>query len=234
MLKNKIFDRGLAVVIALFSLSITACEDPIIEKVVFTSSEDFQQVNLNMFFGDQIHVKWEKSITIKPYGKIFTLPWIEDTQQFQVGLEMDVAVFDDIEFANLDPVSEFPNGVPFGINTELVQISGNDPISDEIDIYGYLDLESHSWLGALVLFPFLNDFFPSNLVVVKGFAPDLIGRSRIVASVYGTTLDTDGNVVRSGGLAVLVNVRSLIEELKKARAKGQNELVFYANDGKLL
>ena len=71
------------------------------------------------------------------------------------------------------------------------------------------------------MFGFLSDaYFPAGLSISQSFLNNSQGAPAILASVFGPTLNMDGTLLRSGGIALFANVRQLIEGAKQAREAG--------------
>jgi hypothetical protein len=132
---------------------------------------------------------------------------------FEVGFRMDTDIFNDQDVVNIDPTTVLPNGanLPLQINNALVELSGQAPVHEEFDIFGYVDVLAQEWLGTAMMFKFINQTFPAGMVLAQQFFVSDAGRAGAVVAVFGPKLRADGSLERPGGMALFGNIRRLIE-----------------------
>ena len=204
-----------AMVVLSSTLGLTACEwqNSIIKQVVFQPSENLETVRVSLQFTDKVQMDLYASFAIMDYGYLF-LNAFTPTQPFEIGFDLNTDIVNEQDFLNIDPTTVLPNGLPIGLDFAIVQISGGQPISDKFDLYGYVDGYSQSLLGGATLFSFIStDYFPPGLSINQSFFYNDAGASAVMASLFGPTLDSSGNMIRAGGISLMANVRQLIEEI---------------------
>jgi len=229
MKKPNIYSKVLVVFIMSFSLFLSGCKQKkLVEKVNVEIAQNLEVIRLSLIFSEHIQSTITGGFTIKDYGYLFLNPYTED-QPFEVGFDLNTSVFNDQDYVNIEPTTVLPNGVPIGLPYAVVELRGKDPISDKFDLYGYVDVLEWSWLGVATLFGFINDsYFPVGLSIQQVFMRDDDGAAAILASVFGPTLDGEGNLLRSGGIALFANVRYLIDKLGSGRFERGDSYEFYA------
>jgi hypothetical protein len=183
----------------------------LIDHVTFTPSDNLESVKVSLVFTNRIQTNVSGAFTVGDYGYLFVNPFTP-TQPFEVGFSLDTDIVNDQHYAQLNPTEVFPNGLPIGLGYALVQIQAESPISSKFDLYGYVDVLHTSWLGTAAIFSFINDqYFPNDLSISQVFLRNGEGKPGVIASVFGPSVDNAGNMSRAGGIAVLANVRQLLE-----------------------
>lgn len=186
----------------------------LIDSVVFEPSATLESVKVSLLFTQRIQTNLSGAFTVGEYGYIFVNPYTP-TAPFEVGFALDTDIVNNQDYAQIDPTEVFPNGVPMGIGHPLVQIKSPNPVSSKFDLYGYVDVLEKDWLGSAAIFNFINDqYFPNGLTISQVFARDDEGNPGVIASVFGPTFGGSGQVARAGGIALLANVRQLLDEGK--------------------
>ena len=204
-----------AMLVATSALGLTGCQwqNSIIKQVVFQPSENLETVRVSLQFTDKVQMDLYASFSIMDYGYLFLNAYTA-TQPFEIGFDLNTDIVNEQDYLNIDPTTVLPNGLPIGLNFAIVQISGEQPISDKFDLYGYVDVYSQSWLGVATMFSFIStDYFPPGLSINQSFFYNDAGASAVMASLFGPTLDSAGNMTRAGGISLMANVRQLIEEI---------------------
>jgi len=226
MLKRIWVVSGLVLSLA---LSASGCKQQpkIIDHVVFKPSENLEVVRVSLVFTNNVQTNVSGSFTIMNYGTLFANPYTP-TEPFEVGFDLDTDIVNEQQFVHLEPTTVLPNGLPLGLPYAVVEIRKPTPISPNFDIYGYVDVLHGAWLGVATLFGFVDNYFPEDLSVSQVFFRDDQGRPGVLASVFGPTLDNNGNVTRSGGISLFANIKQLIH---KGMLKPGQELVLRPEPG---
>lgn len=184
----------------------------ILEKVTYTPSPDLTSVEARLVFHDSVKLNLMGSYDLKDYGQLFVVPYSQQ-EPFQVGLTLDLTVFKDGDYVNLEPTSTFPNGVSMGLPNPLVKIQGASPVGDKFDLMGYVDITRGEWLGVAVILNFLDDkVFPEGLAVTQNFSTNAQGKPGAIATLFGPQIDESGQMIQPGGIAFLANVKQLAEK----------------------
>ncbi|HLD99721.1 MAG TPA: hypothetical protein VJB59_05645 [Bdellovibrionota bacterium] len=190
----------------------TGCKPKWIDHVAFKPSDDFKTARVSLVFKDNIQTNMAGVFQIKDYGYIFVNPYTP-AQRFEVGFDLNLDIVTDQDYVSITPTEYLPNGVPLGVGYPLVELRSPEPISTSFDAFGYVDVSHAKWLGVATMFKFLNDeYFPQGLTISQVFEVDAANRPAVIASVFGPTLNADGTLKRAGGIALLANVRQLIEQ----------------------
>lgn len=210
--------------------SFAACggkNNQLIEKVSFKPSEDYKSVRVSLIFMNTVQTNLMGTFLLKDYGQIFINPYTPTTP-FELGLDLQIDVMNDPDYINIAPTDTFPNGVPMGLGYPLAEIRSPNPISTSFDIYGYVDILKATWLGAAAMFKFMDQStFPSGMAVTQTFLPNPEMKPRVFGSIFGPTLDSQGTMVKPGGIIIMANIRQLISE---GMLRGQAQLDFYPGD----
>ena len=199
----------------LLAAGLVGCKNDLIESVKLKPSNDLSSVRVTLVFTDKVKLKLDRDVPLKDYGTLFVSPYSPE-QHFELGLELDAKnIFYDTDYIHLEPTTNLPNGVPLGMGYPLVEIRAPESITDNFDMYGYVDVTQYSWLGTAAMFKFIDgETFPRDLAINQVCAKDKEGKATIIASVFGPTMNADGSIKTFGGIALLANVRKLIEEGK--------------------
>jgi len=216
--------RWLAPLGVLAVLTVTAgCKkdsQQLIERVNFSISENLETVHVSLLFKNNVQTNIGGAFDLKDYGTLFINPFTS-AKPFEIGMDLNVGVLVDPDYAQITPTDTLPNGIPLGLGYSLAEIRSPDPISESFDLYGYVDVTQGRWLGVAAMFKFIDDkSFPQGLTISQGFEPNAEGKPAVIASVFGPTLDGTGAIKRNGGIALLANVRQLIDKARETPAHG--------------
>ena len=182
----------------------------LIDHVSFQPSTDNQTVQVSLVFSNSIQSNLSDNMVVSSYGFLFVAPYAP-SEPFQVGFTLQTEVFNDPDFAKLRTTQLLPNGLPTGIDHGMVEIEDPNPINSQFNLYGYVDVASHEWLGTVAIFDFINSqYFPNGLSVSEVFLRDGKGSPGVIASVFGPTVNSAGTMTRAGGIAVFANVKGLL------------------------
>ena len=197
-----------AAIVAAFSC--LGCKQNLIDHVTFQPSSNLEVVRVSIVFTQNVKSQLSGIYDLKNYGELFANPWTT-TEPFEVGFDLNTAIVNDQNYIKLSPTNLLANGVPIGINATVVQIQDPKPINPQFDLYGYVDVLHGEWLGVAAMFTYLNDQnFPAGLTLTQTFSPDKQGVPRILADVFGPTVNSDGTLARAGGIAMFANVKELV------------------------
>lgn len=193
-------------------IGIAGCEEPeikIIDKVEFSVSPNLEFLELAVKFDRGIQTAVQGQFPVFDHGALFVIPWT-NTTPFGAGFRLYTSIFNEQDIVNIDPVTVLPNGsnMPFGIDRALVQLGGETPLHPEFDMYGYVDVLGHEWLGMAMMFRFLDQNFPPGVVISQGFFRDSGGLPGAIVTAFGPQVE-GGRVVRAGGFALFGNVARL-------------------------
>lgn len=182
----------------------------LIQKATVKVSEDFQTVRVGLVFGTRIQATYTGAFDLADYGSVFIQGYTAETPM-EVGFDLNTAIMNDQDYVALTPTMFLPNGNPIGVPHPIVEVRGKQPINDQFDLYGYVDVLKAQWLGAAALFSFLtNEYFPPGLSVSQSFLTNAQGAPGVLASVFGPTLNPDGTLSKAGGIALFANVKQLL------------------------
>lgn len=202
----------LAVGLLFIFASLTGCKkQELIDKVTFTPSENLEVIRVALVFKKDVNLNLSTTFILKEYGSLFVNAATASTP-FEVGFNLNTSIINDQEYAHFEPVEHLPNGASLGIGYPVVEIRSPEPVSADFDIFGYVDVTHGSWLGAATMFKFTNNpYFPIGMTVTKAFLQDSEGRPGVLASVFGPMFNSDGSVKRSGGIALMANIKQVLE-----------------------
>lgn len=187
-------------------------KNQVIQKATFAISENLETVRVSLLFTPRVTLDLAGEFTLKDYGSLFINPFTAQ-QPFEIGFHLNTAIINDQDYVQLTPTTVLPNGLPIGLPYALAEIRRPEPISDKFDIYGYVDVLHTAWIGTSAIFNFMdNKNLPANMSMQQVFLRDNQGSPGVMASVFGPTVDANGNLVRHGGIALFANVRQLKEQ----------------------
>lgn len=197
----------------------------VVDKVTFKYLPESNTAQVKMIFANTVQPVMAGQFFIENgYGTIFMTPFTQ-TQPFELGYEFNMNVLTDPLIGSMEKTDSLPNGINLGIGYPVVQIAPKDSSTDKFNMYGYVDVTNLKWMGASAMFKFMNDKnFPAGMAITNIFKLDNNKKPAIVAHVFGALLDNDGTLIRNGGIAVLANVRYLIDS-NSGRAPGE-EIVY--------
>lgn len=206
--------RAVALTIMSVSCALLAsgcnAQQNIIDHVAFQPSADLSTISVALVFSNSVQTTMNGLFNIEQYGQIFVDAY-STTQPFEVGFTLNTAIFNDQNYIKFTPTPFLPNGTPNGIGYAMAEISPVSPISSVFNLYGYVDILHQSWLGLASIFSFINNqYFPNGLSLSEAFLTNSAGAPAIIASVFGPTLDTQGNMTQAGGISVFANIRQLV------------------------
>jgi len=198
----------------MLSLGCKGTTNSVIDHVTFKLGDNMESARVSVVFKDTVQSNMYGSFPLKDYGSIFVNPNIPGTQPLELGFELNTKdVMNDFEYAQITPTETLPNGLPMGLGYPIVEIRAAQPISDNFDLYGYVDVLHAKWLGAAAMFKVMNDGgIPAGMALSMGFNPDAEGKPGILTSIYGPVLDNSGAIIRNGGIIVLANVRQMMSK----------------------
>lgn len=199
--------------ISLFLLSVAAwvtlsgCGNKVIDHVTVTPSEDLQSLQVLMEFKPDVVVPLTGNFIIGNYGTLFMVA-SQGTQPFQLGFNLNRGVLTDPAYIGLRKTSLLPNGAPSMLPYPVVEIKGTEPISQNFDLYGYLDVDYLAWIGAAAIFDITaSGDIGTGLALTQVFQRDALGNPTIYASIFGPSTTEQ----RKGGIALFANVKSLMD-----------------------
>lgn len=194
-----------------------------IEKATFKLSDDLQSARVALVFTDKVKAAFETDFAIKDYGSVFTLPFEEGKQAFSAGFDLNMGVVYDTSFAQLEPTSSLPNGLPLGLPNPVVAVPAGSVSGGAAQFLAYVDIKGLSWLGMATMIEAVDANFPAGLSISQVFRRNKDGVPEVFGSFFGPTLNSDGTVAKAGGLAIFANVKALITSAKE-QADGTLEL----------
>lgn len=206
---------SLAIVLVSFAAAIVSggCNNPpsLIDHVSFQPSDNLETVRVSLVFAKNIQSDFSGAFTVKDYGYLFINPYTSQ-EPFEVGFALNTSIVNDQDYVKLTPTQVLPNGQPIGLDYALVQVQGAQPVSKQVDLFGYIDVLHASWIGTAAIFSFINDkYIPNGLSISQVFLRNAQGLPGIIASVFGPALNSDGTLKTNGGIALFANVRQLVD-----------------------
>jgi hypothetical protein len=195
-----------------FALLSSGCnvQQNLIDHVAFQPSSDLSTISVALVFTSNIQTTMNGLFNVEQYGQIF-VDGYTSAQPFEVGFTLNTAIFNDQNYVKLTPTAFLPNGSPNGIGYPMAEISPVTPITSVFNLYGYVDILHQSWLGLASIFSFINNqYFPNGLSLSEAFLTNSTGAPGLIASVFGPTVDNQGNMTQAGGISIFANVRQLI------------------------
>lgn len=194
------------------SAALTGCrgQSKLIEKVNVQVYENLEAVRVSLVFTNKVKSDLAFSFALKEYGYAFLSPHTA-TQPFEVGFDLNTSIVNEQDYAHLQPTTVFPNGVPMGLPYALAEVRAETQLHSKFDAYAYVDVLLQSWLGTATMFRFpKQEYFPRGLTISQVFLRDAQGNPGVIASIFGPELNSNGSVKRSGGIALLANVKQLV------------------------
>jgi hypothetical protein len=204
--------------VAICAWMASSCNDKAadyLQKATFDLSDDFKSARIALVFTPKVKATFGSDFSIKDYGNLFTLPYVEGQQPFTAGFDLDMNVLYDNEYVEMAPTERLPNGLPLGLPHAVVGVEAGS--IGGAHFHAYLDIKELSWLGMAVMIDAVDENFPEDLSVSQVFRRDAAGNPEVFGTFFGPMLDKQGNVIQSGGLALFANVKALID----ARAEGR-------------
>jgi hypothetical protein len=210
---------GFGLSLALATLSGCRGSDALIERLSFTPSTNLESVRVALEFNPRrVRSTLGGGFAIGDHGYLFLNSWTPE-RPFELGFELNTEVFQDPKYVDLDPTTVFPNGIPMGLPHAVVEVRADRPVGSRFDAYAYVDVLKQRWLGTAVILDFIDERnFPPGLGLKQVLARDAEGRPTALAAAFGPELDERGAIRRAGGLAVLADVRSLLDSARPGRA----------------
>jgi len=208
----------------LISLAATgaACSrnDRLIDRVTVVPSNNLESIRVALVFNPRkVQSTLGGGFQIGRHGYLFLNPATQNLP-FEVGFELNTEIFQDPEYVKLEPTTVFPNGLPMNLpqSRALVQIRADQPIGKRFDAYAYVDILQGEWMGTAIILDFIDDrYFPPGLAFSQVFARDSAGEPSVIGAVFGPELNPSGGIRRSGGISVLVNVKSVMKNASPGR-----------------
>lgn len=229
MAEHKFHRLSLCVVALIMAVTGSGCfQNKLIDHVTFKPSDDLKSIRVSLVFSPTIQTNFGAAFNIKQYGSLFVTPFYGLAQPFEVGFDLNTAIFNDQDYIRLTPTGNLPNGMPIGLPRDkdgkpyaLAEVKDSQAASPKYDLYAYVDVLHANWLGAAAIFTFMdNRYFPPYLSVTQIFMRDAAGNPGVVGSVFGPSLNLDGSLKKPGGIVLFANVRQLISGHVLADAKG--------------
>ncbi|OFZ53622.1 MAG: hypothetical protein A2428_15085 [Bdellovibrionales bacterium RIFOXYC1_FULL_54_43] len=200
---------GLFVLLVTLTATTGCGKKGILDHVVVTPTENFQNVRVSLFFKSDVQLLLEGKVGVGEYGHVYMYPWTAG-RPFEMGFELKSSVFHEPGYVNLKPTMYLPNGAPIGLPYAVVEVRGEQPVTPTFDLYGYVDVEHLSWLGMAGVFEISEGSdIPAGLTLTQVFLRDEAGVPTLFASVLGPAFNTDGSVKQRAGLALFANVKAL-------------------------
>ncbi len=194
------------------SLVLSGCfENKIIDKVAYDISPNAETAKVSLVFDERIHSDIGGTFPVDNHGAVEISPW-SSSRPFSIGFRLNFDTFTENEYVNLKSVSRLPTSDPFppAITTALKEVSVKNPVNDLFNLYVYVDVANHQWLGLIVVLNFLDlDNFPFSISIGQDFLPDTNGNIQATALVFGPTVNASGQMLTPGGFGVFANVASL-------------------------
>jgi hypothetical protein len=203
---------AVAALLASFALTGSGCKftKKYIDKAVFEISPDLNTAKVSLVFTQRVRANFSNEFAIKDYGTLYTLPFVQGSQPFQAGFNLNMSVLYDNEYVQMEPTSTLPNGMPLGTDVPLVQVNAGVAFSRNAQFLAYLDIRSLRWLGMATLIKAVDENFPTDLMVSQVFLRDQQGKPAVFGTFFGPRLNPDGTVAQPGGLSVFANVKALL------------------------
>lgn len=200
----------------------SACRrsDALIDQISVQPSSNLESVRIALVFNPRtVQSTLGGGFAIGEHGYLFLNPY-SPPRAFEVGFELNTAIFGDPNYVDLQPTTVFPNGIPMRLPHAVVEVRPEQPIGKRFDVYAYVDVLHAQWLGSAVMLDFIDDrAFPPGLALSQVFRRDEQDRPTLMAAVFGPEVDSTGKITRSGGIAVLANVKSLLKQAEPGRVK---------------
>ncbi|MGE4233572.1 MAG: hypothetical protein AB7F43_09615 [Bacteriovoracia bacterium] len=189
------------------------CEDPIINNFQYSIPANLETLSVTAVFSDALDIDAGGTFPVLSFGQIEVYQKTS-SNPFRVGFRLNLDVMNQLDQFIYKATTTMPSGMPFPNpirNRALAEIEFAQSISKDIEPLLYIDLADNGrqWLGAAALFPFIDEGFPEGVTVSQGFLEDANKIPRAIVSVFGPKLQ-DGKVVNPGGVAVFVNIVSLV------------------------
>lgn len=214
-------------VLALSCLALLAflpgfsCSKPLISDVAFSVEPNLETLKIALNFSKDVQTDLGGSFDVKNYGAIEVEP-TTPTTPFNVGFRLNLGIVNDQDYVRLTPVTTLPSGqpLPFNVNRAMAQVKLVNQINPNFDVYAYVDIVGKEWLGVAVTLKFINNkYFPAGLSVSKQFLKNSQGLARAAGSVFGPKVDSNGQLLIPGGIALFANAKAIIQD-----AKGSGQL----------
>lgn len=196
-----------------------------LDRIVIKPSSNLEIIRMRLIFKESVRLDFAYSFPIKEYGYLFINPY-SSSSRFELGFDLDTAIFKDNEYLELEPRTVLPNGVPIGIDHALVEISPKKNSDRKVNIYGYVDILQSSWLGVASLFSFIDEkVLPAEFFLTQVFKRDVDRKPSVFVKIFGPTFHSDKSLDKSGGIAIFANFKALDRDLKT----GQQIVLFPEN-----
>ncbi|HLE00452.1 MAG TPA: hypothetical protein VJB59_09340 [Bdellovibrionota bacterium] len=210
MIRSRMMKLAGLLVLIVISMASTGCgKKGILDHVVVTPTDNFQNVRVSLFFKSDVQLLLDGKIGVGEYGHVYMYPWTAG-RPFEMGFELKSSVFHEPGYVSLKPTMYLPNGAPIGLPYPVVEVGSEQPVTPSFDLYGYVDVEHLSWLGMAGIFEISeNSDIPAGLTLTQVFLRDETGVPTLFASVLGPAFNTDGSVKQRAGLALFANIKAL-------------------------
>lgn len=191
----------------LASLNFISCsgENAFIQSFSYNVNDSV--LALDVHFNKSLTLNAAFTIPILNYGSFSVLASSPD-QGFGIGGTLNLDVVDDQQVVTLSKTRLLPNSQPMPeyVRTAVAQLrfKGGDIY---FDVYLGLDDLDHIYVGLAVELPFINQDFPSGLVLTQ-VINDMNNRPLGAVTLYGPNVQ-NGNLVVPGGFMVITNASDL-------------------------
>lgn len=196
------------------ALSLTACENPVIQDVTFKVNENLETVRVSLNFSKRVSPNLTGMFDIQKYGTLFVSA-ATSSEPFKVGFDLNLDIVNDQDYIHYEPQHALPSGDPFPalMNRTMAMIQMKKPVGQSFDVYAYADVLGKEWLGVVVMLNVLDESnFPVGLSVSQSFLPDSKGVNRASAVVFGPSIDPQtGAQTKPGGIGIFANAKALIK-----------------------
>jgi hypothetical protein len=204
-------------------VTFSACEDvKIIDRVSTKVSSDLQSIRVSLLFQPSLEATFSGGFPLKNYGTIFVNPSTASAP-FEVGFDLDTDIVNEQDYLHLQPTTVLPNGYPLGVPNPVVEVKSEMPIGSGFDAYAYVDVLRKNWVGAASMIRKMTELFPEGLVVSQVFMKDPNGEPAVIGHAYGPVWNENGTLRSAGGVAVLANVRYLIDRSQASRTTAKTK-----------
>lgn len=191
----------------------TGCNFKIIDKVTFALNPNLESARVSLIFAKDIQTDIGGTFSVKDYGYVFANPSTPDAP-FNVGFDLNLSIVNDNDYIHYTPTTKLPSDDPLPtlINRALAQIQLEKPVGQKFDVYAYVDILGREWLGVAMILNYIDQKnFPAGLSFSRNFLKDKQGVPRAAAVIFGPKVDSAGNLVVPGGIALFANVAALIK-----------------------
>ncbi|MFK7872207.1 MAG: hypothetical protein AB8C84_03410 [Oligoflexales bacterium] len=178
----------------------------------FNYGVEDQLLSMEVEFNSDTELSVDFEMPVKDYGAVRFYP-SSDEMGFRVGFDLDLGLFDNIDaLPYIEQTGLLPNGSRMSryVDEDLFRLQWNK----DSDISGSLYVGSNPdnfYLGGAVELGYLNEDFPSGLVITQRIR-DHKKRPLGVVTIFGPKVEND-RVVAPGGIFFMTKVTDLLSYL---------------------